>query len=101
MVSQTAMVHQTAMGRSNSLGCGQTTPRLPAGSLLCSGVEVEALLQGNPLGDELLMAHQAVAGVLIGLGPVLVPQGDQLLTEGMEDRMVLVHRGSSGTGIRP
>ena len=69
----------------------------PGGLQLCprvSDVEIAALLGGNPLGDQLLVTHQLVAGLFAGLDPVLVPQGGQLLTQGVEHRMVLVHRRS-------
>lgn len=45
---------------------------------------------GNPLSHQLLVAHEAVATALIGLGPVLLTQGIELLPQGEEDRMVVV-----------
>lgn len=38
------------------------------------------------------MAHEGIAAVLVGLEPVLVPQGFQLGLHGVEDRVVFVHR---------
>lgn len=50
---------------------------------------------GDPLGHQLFVAHEAVATALIGLGPVLLTQGIELLPQGEEDRMVVVQ--SPGT----
>ena len=48
--------------------------------------------EGCPLGQELLLPHEGVAALLAGLAPVLILQGLQLNLQGVEDRMVFVHR---------
>ena len=50
------------------------------------------ILKRGPLGEQLLMAHQLVAGLFVGLGAVLLAQGQQLLAKREVHRMVLVHR---------
>ena len=55
-----------------------------------SGVDAE-ILAGSPLGDQLLVAHELVTALFVGLLTVLAPQGVELLAQGIEDRVVLVH----------
>jgi len=52
-----------------------------------SGAEI---LQRGPLSHQLLMAHQAVTGPLVGLNAVLLTQRGELLPQGVEDGMVVV-----------
>lgn len=65
----------------------------------CSDVEAGALLEWNPLGDQLLMANEAIARLLIGLAAVQLPQADELLTKSMKDRVVLIHGDSPSRGF--
>ena len=48
------------------------------------------ILQRSPLGDQLLMTHEAVAGLLVRLDAVLVPERGELLPQSIEDGMVVV-----------
>ena len=48
------------------------------------------ILQRSPLGDQLLMAHEAVAGLLVRLDAVLLPESGELLPQSVEDGMVVV-----------
>lgn len=65
-----------------------------------SGGEAGKRGSGNPLRDQLLVADEAIAGLLIRVIAVLLPQRGQLLVEGMVDRMVLVH-GARAAGPTP
>ena len=65
-----------------------------AAALAPSGAEI---LQRCPLSHQLLVADQAIAGVLIRLNPVLVAQGGELLPQGIEDGVVVVQ--GSGTNL--
>ena len=49
----------------------------------------------GPLGDQLLMAHQLVAGVLVGLTAVAIAQVLEAELHGGEHGVVVVHRGTS------
>ena len=51
--------------------------------------------EGCPLGDQLLMAHQLVAGVLVGLTAVAVAQVLEPELHGGEHGVVVVHRESA------
>ena len=57
------------------------------GCVLASDAEV---LKRSPLGDQLLLAHKAIAAPLVGLEPVLLAQGGELLPQGVEDGVVVV-----------
>lgn len=65
-------------------------PQTDRGGTEASDVDPNILAR-SPLGDQLLVAHQLVAADLVGLLTVLVPQGIELLAQGIEDRVVLVH----------
>ena len=49
----------------------------------------------GPLGDQLLMAHQLVAGVLVGLTAVAIAQVLEAELHGGEHGVVVVHRETS------
>ena len=51
--------------------------------------------EGSPLGDQLLMAHQLVAGVFIGLSEVAIAQVLEAELHGGEHGVVVVHRETS------
>ena len=55
--------------------------------------------EGSPLGDQLLMAHQLVAGVFIGLSEVAIAQVLEAELHGGEHRMVVVHRAAADSRI--
>lgn len=55
-----------------------------------SGANAQILARG-PLGDQLFVTHQLVTILFGGMLAVLMPQGIELVPQGVEDRMVLVH----------
>lgn len=78
----------------NDMFAGREPLSGAAAALEPSGAEI---LQRRPLRHQLLVADQAIAGVLIRLDPVLVAQGGELLPQGIEDGVVVVQ----GSGTNP
>jgi len=55
--------------------------------------------EGGPLGDQLLVAHQLIAGVLVGLAAVAGAQVLETELHGGEHGVVVVHRGTADPRI--